>query len=140
MLAIFSVWGMFDLYNIKTIFDKFFILDKPKKTSYRSIWVIYYFVVTYGYCICKLHEIKILGIIFYFLYFTRIIPFIWSGYGICAKVPVLVLVYEEIEALISTNISIFLLFIFKFSHVPFWMDDVLNSVVAILFFILINPV
>lgn len=133
ILAIFTVWGILDFFNIIMIFEKFFIMEEPKDKKYRYLWIIYYIVVTYIYCIFKINEIRIPEIIFYLLFYFRIVPLLWSRYGIKAKIPVVVIFYEEIEAVISTNMSILVAWLFRTGIDYLWLDDVFATVAALVF-------
>ncbi len=140
ILAIFTIWGILDFFNIIMIFDKFFIMEKPKDKTYRYLWIIYYIVVTYIYCIFKINGIRIPEIIFYVMFYLRIVPLLWSRYGIKAKIPVIVIFYEEIEAVISTNMCILVVWLFRSGIDYLWLDDVFATVAALFFFILFKTV
>jgi hypothetical protein len=135
-LAVFTVWGIVDYFNVRLAFDEFFVMEKPKGKNYNYIWLIYYFLITYLFCISKYMNISVLVIITYCLYYLRIVPFLWSQYGIRVKIPVVVLFYEEIESILSSNIAVLIWKVSGKYKNEFLIEDFCTALVAVFFLVL----
>lgn len=134
-IIIFTVWGIVDYVNVRLVFEKFFLMEKPSGKSYNYIWILYYILITYLFCISKYNNITVLYFVTYFLYYLRIVPFIWSKYGVNAKIAIFIVFYEEMEALISSNILIIIYRLTKSSINEHLLDDFCAAVVAVIFLI-----
>lgn len=137
-LAIFTVWGIVDYFNVRLVFDEFFIMEKPKGKNYKCIWLVYYFLTTYMFCTSKYMNISVLVIISYFLYYLRIVPFLWSQYGIKIKILIVVLFYEEVEAILSSNITILICKVSDKYRNQFLIEDFCTALAAIFFLVLFS--
>lgn len=110
-LIFYTVWGIADLWGLRVIFDKFQVLRRARKHNYNYFWVVYYFVITFIYCIVKYYPVHTMAVnlavdILFFAFYLRVVPFIWSAYGINAKAPAVVFFYEECEAVISSSLTL----------------------------------
>lgn len=135
-LAVFTVWCIVDYFNIRLVFEKFFIIEKRREKNYKNIWLVYYVLVTYLYCVCKYTHVSVLVRIAYCLYYSRIVPFLWSQYGTKIKILIVVIFYEEIEALLSSNVTILICKISGKKGVQFLLDDACAAFAAIFFLVL----
>lgn len=135
VLIIFTIWGIVDYINIKMVFEKFFVMEKPTGKNYRYIWILYYIVITYLFCISKYNNITGFYFITYFLYYLRIVPFLWSKYGVNIKIAIFIIFYEEMEALISSNISIIIYRLSKNNINEYLLDDLYAMFAAVIFLI-----
>ena len=97
-LIAFNLWNIADLCSTRLIFDKFYGLGESKQRQYRYIWVIYSFVVTYVYCMTKIYRPGIICNIFVFLFYLRMVAFVWSACGMKARVPAIIFFYEEADS------------------------------------------
>ena len=134
-LVVFTVWAIVDYFNIIVVFDNFFVIGNSKHKSYKYIWLIYYFAVTYVYCISKYTNMTGIYFISYFFYYLRIVPFLWSKYGTKIKIPFIVFFYEEMEAFLSVNVSLFFMKITNGNWDFFLVDDLCATMVATLFLV-----
>ncbi len=135
--VIFVVWGISDYFSIKIAFDEFFIIENSKNKDYKYIWLVYYILVSCVYCISKYMNISSLFVVFYFLYYMRMVPFLWSKYGVKIKVPIVVFFYEEIQAVFSSNITILLCKISDDYKNKFLIDDFCVTIVSVIFLIIL---
>lgn len=82
-------------------------------------------------------NISSLFVVFYFLYYMRMVPFLWSKYGVKIKVPIVVFFYEEIQAVFSSNITILLCKISDDYKNKFLIDDFYVTIVSVIFLIIL---
>lgn len=136
VLIIFTIWGIVDYVNVRLVFEKLFIMEKPEGKNYKYIWLFYYFVITYLFCLSKYNNITEIYFITYFLYYLRAVPFLWSKYGVKIKIAVFIIFYEEMEALISSNITIIIYRLSKNSINEYLLDDLYATFAAIIFLII----
>lgn len=138
-LIAFSIWNIADLFSTKMIFDKFYVLGESKKRNYRYVWVIYSFAVTYVYCMTKMYIPGIICNIFFFLFYLRMAPFVWSAYGMKARVPAIIFFYEEAEAVISSTVTIVIVYTAEIEHVSdAWIDDMTAAMSAVAFWVILS--
>ena len=135
VLIIFTIWAIVDYVNVRVVFEKFFVMEKPTGKNYKYVWILYYIVITYLFCISKYNNITVFYFITYFLYYLRIVPFLWSKYGVNIKIAIFIIFYEEMEALISSNISIIIYRLSKSSINEYLLDDLYATVAAVIFLI-----
>lgn len=135
VLIIFTIWGIVDYVNVRLVFEKLFIMEKPEGKNYKYIWLFYYFVITYLFCLSKYNNITEIYFITYFLYYLRAVPLLWSKYGANIKIAVFIIFYEEMEALISSNISIIIYRLSKNSFNEYLLNDLYATVSAVIFLI-----
>lgn len=134
----FSVWNAMDFFSTRIIFDSFYVLGESKRRNYRYLWLIYSFAVTYIYCLTKLYRPGIICNIFFFLFYLRMVPLVWSAYGPVMKVLFIVFFYEEMEAVVSGTITrAFADIIGNSAGMTSWLDDMLVSVISVVFFVLL---
>lgn len=120
----FSVWNVMDFFSTRIIFDSFYALGESKRRNYRYFWLIYSFAVTYIYCLTKLYRPGIICNIFFFLFYLRMVPLVWSAYGPVIKVPAIILFYEEMEAVVSNAITLaFTEMTGNSAGMMSWLDD-----------------
>lgn len=137
-LIAFNLWNIADLFSTRLIFDKFYVLGESKQRQYRYIWVIYSFVVTYVYCMTKIYRPGIICNIFFFLFYLRMVPFVWSAYGMKARVPAIIFFYEEAEAVISSTVTIIIIYAAKIDYsFHSWIEDMLATLSAVLFLVIL---
>lgn len=67
----------------------------------------------------------------------RMVPFLWSKYGVKIKVPIVVFFYEEIQAVFSSNITILLCKISDDYKNKFLIDDFYVTIVSVIFLIIL---
>lgn len=140
-LIFFSIWSIADLCSMRILFDRFLILGKERRHRYRYIWLLYYFAVTYIYCMAKLYSVPILAAIFFFLFYFRAVPLLWSGYGVGTKIPAIFFFYEEAEAVISSTFTLIMVFIAGIKVYDHrWIDDIVAAVTAVIFAVLLSVV
>lgn len=138
-LIAFNLWNIADLFSTKMIFDKFYVLGESKKRNYRYVWVIYSFAVTYVYCMTKMYIPGIICNIFFFLFYLRMAPFVWSAYGMKARVPAIIFFYEEAEAVISSTVTIVIVYTAEIEHVSdAWIDDMTAAMSAVAFWVILS--
>lgn len=134
----FSVWNVMDFFSTRIIFDSFYALGESKRRNYRYFWLIYSFAVTYIYCLTKLYRPGIICNIFFFLFYLRMVPLVWSAYGPVIKVPAIILFYEEMEAVVSNAITLaFTEMTGNSAGMMSWLDDMLASAISVVFFVLL---
>lgn len=134
-LIVFTVWAMVDYFNVKLVFEHFLLIGKPKHKNYKYFWIVYYFVLTYIYCISKYTNMTVLYFVSYIFYYLRIVPFLWSKYGIRIKIPFVVFFYEEVKAFISINISLLFMKVTNGNWDFLLVDDLCTTMVTIFFLI-----
>ncbi|MGN0242346.1 MAG: hypothetical protein ACI4CS_11705, partial [Candidatus Weimeria sp.] len=136
----FTVWNIMDLFSTKLIFDRFYVLGESKKRDYRYIWILYSFAVTYVYCLMKLHRPGIACNIFFFLFYLRMVPLVWSAYGGRVKIPAIVFFYEEAEAVVSSTLTIVVITSISGESMGLsaWIDDMFASLIAVVFFVILR--
>lgn len=135
VLIIFTIWGIVDYVNVRLVFEKFFIMENPDRKKYKYGWLLYYIAITYLFCMSKYNNITEIYFVTYFLYYIRIVPFLWSKYGMNLKIAIFIIFYEEMEALISSNISIIIFALSKNSINQYLLDDLYAMVAAVIFLI-----
>ncbi|MCI6649472.1 MAG: GHKL domain-containing protein [Lachnospiraceae bacterium] len=135
----FGIWNVMDFFNIRAVFDSFYILGESKKQGYRYFWLAYSFAVTYVYCCTKMYGPSIICNIFFFLFYLRMVPLIWSAYGFKIKIPAIVFFYGEMEAVVSSSITLVIANVAKFDWgTRSWIDDMLASLTSVLFFAVLS--
>lgn len=105
------------------------------------LWIVYYYIITYAYCIAKLSPFTLPASILYFFFYFRAVPFLWYRYGMDSHIPAIVFLFEEAEAVISSTLTIVAVFIFhapKSAHI--WIDDILAAVSSIVFAIALSAI
>ena len=143
MFIIFTVWAIADLLGFRLIFDRFLILWRQKKKGYNYLWLILYFFITYIYCIVKYypnpdHVINVIYNFVFFIFYLKAVPFIWSAYGINAKVPVIVFFCEEAVAVISSSLALISVFVFGAdTGTSSIIDDSFAALTAMIFFLIL---
>lgn len=137
-LAAFLVWNIADYFGIRLIFEHLYISGILERKRYRYFWLPYSFAVSALYCISKMYFPGIICNILFVLFYTRMVPFIWSGYGISIKSMAFICLYEEIEAVFSMSGTIALAKSLKLPYgMHIWLDDMLASAVAVVLLLLI---
>ena len=137
MFIVFTIGGLFDYFNVTLIFDKFIFMEKKGDRKHEKIWIGYYFIITYLYCISVAVGIKVFQMICYFLFYTRIIPYLWCQYGRKVKIPIVVVFYELIEETISANFWIIAFYFFKVKD-DTWTNIIFTTITTLIFFILLQ--
>lgn len=142
----YTIWGIVDYINSRLIFDKFHKIESQKNREYNYFWMIYYVLITYAYCTIK-HLIpndtqnmiySIAYILSYLLFYLRMVPFLWSKYGVSIRIPAIYLFYEVFVSVLSMNISVI---IFNFSMIEqdvLLVDDLLEMVGAVVVCIVLS--
>lgn len=135
MFIIFTIWAVADLSGLRMAFDGFLVLGKSKRRSYGKIWLLYYFAVTYAYCYVKLFGPRTLYDVLFFLFYLKAVPIVWSAYGVNIKVPFIVFLYDELEAVISSATTLVIVFGFREGISEYtWIDDMVASSISVCFF------
>lgn len=104
MLAIYTVRAFFGFANYWIVFEKMFDFPKRKWKKTSCIWIIFYVICTLLYRPVISYGPRSLFWIVMFLYFIRIIPFLWTRYGLNPSFLVIVLFYGNIVDCIAQNI------------------------------------
>lgn len=135
---VYTIWGICDFLTQKAFFDEFDILGIPKKHTYRCVWAVYYFTVTYLYWFSKYQGYRVVFNCTYFAYYLRIVPFIWSAFGFNLKVPAISFFYEQVEAVLASSLAIVSILVLNSKASPGFLDDFFASVVSLFFLIFIK--
>ncbi len=127
-----------DFYNYNFIFDRF-IGVKVRKTGKISLLGIgiYVFLATTFFVVLYTRNIIAYKSVF-FLYYLRLVPFLWFKYGAGLKIPVVILLFEQYRAFVALNSSLLLLYLSKAKISDYWLYELISSVLTIIFFILIH--
>lgn len=101
-LVVFTTLSIVDIYNYRYIFGELF------GESGRGGWLgyaftIYYFAVTYAYCISQNYGSRILYAIFFVLFYFKVAPFICYKYGIKVRHFLIIALYvQSVDAIAQT--------------------------------------
>ena len=131
---VFTLINVFQALNIKIIFDRFLLIERPQNKKYRYMWLVYVFVVVYLMVYFRFHKmIGAMGTIIV-LYYFRFVPFIWSRYKVSFKSLLIVFFYEEIVSFMASNI-LYITSAVTDIKMDYAVDDIFIMVVSFMIFI-----
>lgn len=135
----YTVWGIVDYINSRLIFDKFQMIESRKESKYNYFWLIYCAFATYAYCAIRYLPqaaeqniaYTISYVVIYLVFYFRMVPFLWTKYGVSIRIPAIYFFYEVIIAVLSMNVSVILSEVTAINFDVLLMDDLLEIIVAV---------
>ena len=109
-----SIGMIFGIYTIRVlvvfadfwiVFERFFDYQKKKWRNSNWIWIAVYAVITYAYRPIMNYGPRAACLLMIFLYFIRIIPFLWAKYGFKPGFIIMIPFYENLIDCIAQNIK-----------------------------------
>lgn len=140
MLAVFTIWGIADYFNSRLIFDKFHRICSGEGRDYHYGWLIYCVLAVYAYGIFR-HMVfpetqsivwKFIYVMLYLMYYLRMVPFLWSKYGVSTRIPVVYFFYELVSSALSSNIAIIVSEFYTLHLEKHLLSDLMECVAALL--------
>lgn len=110
VFILYTIWTLLDYVNLFLIYDKFLMIERKPSKRGRFLWIAWMFLISYIYGL-QSADIMYNKTIFwplYLLYYTKIIPVLWSYFVTRKKDFVLVLFYQLLVAMMSQGIVLFL--------------------------------
>lgn len=106
MLAIYTVRGILGFVNYWIVFEKLFCFPHREWKKSNWIWILLYACVMMLYRpVWTFGERSYFQLLLLILYVVRIVPYLWSRYGVKPVFLAIALFYGSIVELISSNID-----------------------------------
>lgn len=141
-MGIYLIWGVSDLFNLRSICDSLY--EKiNRKSEYRIAWMIYFLVITAAFCLFKNYDTKVLRKtlldtyeqeVFYLLFYVRLLPMLIFRYGWRIRAFITLLLYKES----ITVITISAIYIYPRPLDNIWAKDGISLIVSVVFLALVK--
>ncbi|SFU96393.1 sensor histidine kinase [Butyrivibrio sp. INlla21] len=105
ILGIYTIRGLVVFANFWIVFEKFFDYQKKKWKNSNWIWIAVYAAITYAYRPMINYGPRAVYFVMIFLYFMRVIPFLWAKYGFKPSFIITVPFYENLIDCVAQNIK-----------------------------------
>lgn len=105
IFGIYTIRALVVFANFWIVFDNFFDYQEKKWKNSNWIWIAVYVLITYLYRPMINYGPRFFYFVMIFLYFVRIIPFLWARYGFKPSFLITVPFYENIIDCIAQNIK-----------------------------------
>ena len=133
---VFTLINVFQTFNLKIIFDKFFLVERPKNRKNKYLWLVYVFIIVYLMVYFRFYKMTVPMAILLFIYYLRFVPFIWSRYKISFKVMLIVFFYEEIVSFMATNV-LYIISAISDINLDYDVNDVFTLMVTFIIFMIL---
>ena len=105
IMGIYTIRALVVFANFWIVFDNFFDYKEKKWNNSNWIWIGVYALITYAYRPMINYGSRLFYFPMIFLYFVRIIPFLWARYGFKPSFLITVPFYENLIDCIAQNIK-----------------------------------
>lgn len=105
IMGIYTIRALVVFANFWIVFDNFFDYKEKKWNNCNWIWIGVYALITYAYRPMINYGSRLFYFPMIFLYFVRIIPFLWAKYGFKPSFLITVPFYENLIDCIAQNIK-----------------------------------
>ncbi len=105
IMGIYTIRALVVFANFWIVFDNFFDYKEKKWNNSNWIWIGVYALITYAYRPMINYGSRLFYFPMIFLYFVRIIPFLWAKYGFKPSFLITVPFYENLIDCIAQNIK-----------------------------------